>query len=128
MFNYIEHADSLYQLELTARDVSNTGTQINLLVYWLMYRMHIVYASKNKILTLIKFGIISWFITYGMLEPIDKTRISFNFLKGWDLSPVEHHLKRRSDAEDSEFSDILSVPLKRPHRTNNNVQTVRIHP
>ena len=38
-------------------------------------------------------------------EPADKTKMFRTLLKGQALSYFEHHLRRRSDAEDSELPD-----------------------
>jgi hypothetical protein len=53
MCKYMEYPYSLYLLVLTVRDVSDTGTQIHLLVYYLMYRLYIVHVENNIILILV---------------------------------------------------------------------------
>jgi hypothetical protein len=47
---YIEYPHSLYLLVLTVEVVSDTGTQIHLhlLVYLLMYRLHIIHVLHKK--------------------------------------------------------------------------------
>jgi hypothetical protein len=45
----IEYTYFLYLLVLTVRDETDTGTQIHLLVYSLMYRMYIVYVVNDII-------------------------------------------------------------------------------
>jgi hypothetical protein len=40
-----------------------------------------------------------------MKEPVDKTRVFRNLLKGQALSYFEHHLIRRLEAEDSDVPD-----------------------
>jgi hypothetical protein len=49
---------SLYLLVLTVRDASDTGTQIHVLVYYFIYRLHIIHVSNNIILMLVKLSII----------------------------------------------------------------------
>jgi hypothetical protein len=46
-----------------------------------------------------------------MKEPVDKTRMFRNLLKGQALSYFEHHLMRRLEAEDSEIPDNELIKL-----------------
>jgi hypothetical protein len=43
--------------------------------------------------------------------PADKTRMFRTLLKGQDLSYFEHHLRRRVEAENSEFPDNEPIEL-----------------
>jgi hypothetical protein len=44
-------------------------------------------------------------------QPADKTRIFWTLLKGQALTYVEHHLKKRVEAEDSEVPDNELIEL-----------------
>jgi hypothetical protein len=46
-----------------------------------------------------------------MKEPVDKTRMFRNLLKGQALSYFEHHLMRRLEAEDSEIPENELIKL-----------------